>query len=64
MGKEQGAFKKLRSRMGTVPSNDRILRNDRTTNTLSYTARGLFNTFAAMIAPCSVKTLGNFRRPS
>jgi hypothetical protein len=35
----------------------------RTTNTLICSARGLFKTLAAWIAPCSVKAQGCFRRP-
>ena len=45
------------------PRNARILRNARTTKTLICTARALLSTFAAMIAPCSVKTYGQRRRP-
>src|SRR6266571_3601798 len=41
--------------------------NARTTNTLIWTARGLFSTLAAIRAPCSVKARGrtreNFSRP-
>jgi len=32
----------------------------RTTNTLIATARSLFNTLAAMIAPCSVKAYAKY----
>ena len=38
-------------------------RKARTTRTLASTATGLFKTLASIIAPCSVKTHGNFRRP-
>jgi hypothetical protein len=44
---------------GLAESASRILRNARTTKTLICTACGLLRTFAAMIAPCSVKAYGS-----
>ena len=48
-----------RLRMAVLAAScSRICMNAHTTNTLIATASGLFNTVAAMIAPCSVKAQG------
>jgi len=46
-----------------IVSNDLNLTKERTPKILISTAKGLFKTDAAMIAPCSVKTKGGLRVP-